>query len=163
MTTVGTEAEGATPGKISAPDATGEPVVRVSRAVQAPLVHVWEVLVSPAGSAALLGEGAVLGGKGEPYHCSDGTSGCVRSYHPLEQLRVSWHPTPDSPPSIVELDLRADGDAATRLELSHGPPLARSGRRGPRPAVVAGLDAPRGARRVEPLTSALTCWPGRGS
>jgi uncharacterized protein YndB with AHSA1/START domain len=118
MTTVGTEAEGATPGKISAPDTMGDPVVRMSRAVQAPPVHVWEVLVSPAGSAAFLGEGAVLGGKGEPYHCADGTSGCVRSYHPLEQLRVSWHPTPDSPPTIVELDLRADGDGATRLELS---------------------------------------------
>jgi len=118
MTTVDTETEGGAPGKISAPDATGEPAVRVSRAVDAAPVHVWEVLVSPAGSAAFLGEGAVLGGKGEPYHCADGTSGCVRSYHPLEQLRVSWHPTPDSPPTIVELDLRADGDGTTRLELS---------------------------------------------
>ena len=58
----------------------------------------------------MVGEGAVLGGKGEPYHCADGTSGVVRSYHPLEQLRVSWHATPDSPPTIVEIDLRADGD-----------------------------------------------------
>jgi uncharacterized protein YndB with AHSA1/START domain len=118
MTTVGTETEGATPGKLSAPDATGDaPIVRVSRTIDAPPVHVWEVLVSPSGSAAFLGEGAVLGGKGEPYHCADGTSGCVRSYHPLEQLRVSWHPTPDSPPTVVELDLRADGDG-TRLDLS---------------------------------------------
>jgi hypothetical protein len=39
MTTVGTETEGATPGKISGPDTTGDPVVRVSRAVQAPPVH----------------------------------------------------------------------------------------------------------------------------
>jgi len=119
MTTVGTEAEGATPGKTSAPDGLGAaPIVRVDRAVSAPPLHVWEVLVSPAGSAALLGEGAVLGGKGEPYHCTDGTSGVVRSYHPLEQLRVSWHMTPDSPPTIVEVDLRADGTGATRLELS---------------------------------------------
>ena len=115
MTTVGTEAEGGTPGKTGA---SGAPTVRVSRAVQAPLVHVWEVLVSPAGAQALLGEGATLGGKGEPYHCADGTGGVVRSYHPLEQLRVSWHPAADAPPSIVEVDLRADGDAATRLELS---------------------------------------------
>jgi hypothetical protein len=65
-----------------------------------------------------LGEGAELGGKGEPYHCSDGTSGVVRSYHPLEQLRVSWHATPDSPPSVVEIDLRTDGEA-TIVDLRH--------------------------------------------
>jgi uncharacterized protein YndB with AHSA1/START domain len=115
MTTVGTETEGATPGET---EGSGAPTVRVSRTVQAPLLHVWEVLVSPAGAEALLGEGATLGGKGEPYHCADGTRGVLRSYHPLEQLRVSWHPTPDSPPSIVEVDLRSDGDGATRLDLS---------------------------------------------
>ncbi|MFN8080317.1 MAG: hypothetical protein U0Q19_12200 [Kineosporiaceae bacterium] len=105
------ESEEQATGKLGAP-----PVVEVSRAVSAPLTHVWEVLVSPAGAEALLGEGARLGGKGEPYHCSDGVSGVLRSYHPLEQLRVSWHETPDSPPSIVEIDLRTDGDA-TRLDL----------------------------------------------
>ena len=115
MTTVGTEAEGGTPGKT---EGTGAPTVRVSRTVQAPLLHVWEVLVSPAGAGALLGEGAALGGKGEPYRCADGTGGVVRSFHPLEQLRVSWHPTPDGPPSIVEVDLCADGEGATRLDLS---------------------------------------------
>lgn len=112
-TSVGTESEAQTVGK---PD--GPLVVQVSRVVGAPVTHVWEVLVSPAGSQALLGEGALLGAKGEPYHCADGASGVVRSYHPLEQLRVSWHETPDSPPSIVEVDLRADGDG-TALDLRH--------------------------------------------
>ncbi len=131
MTTVGTEAEGATPGES---EESGAPTVRVSRTVRAPLLHVWEVLVSPAGAQALLGEGAALGGKGEPYHCADGTGGVLRSYHPLEQLRVSWHPTPDSPPSIVEVDLRSDGDGATRLDLSqdhlwHGVDVDDLGRR----------------------------------
>ncbi len=92
------------------------PVVTVSRAVAAPVAHVWEVLVSDAGAEALLGEGARLGGKGEPYHCTDGVSGVLRSYHPLEQLRVSWHETPEAPASIVELDLAADGEG-TRLDL----------------------------------------------
>jgi len=112
-TSVGMESEAQTAGKTGAPLA-----VQVSRPVAAPATHVWEVLVSPGGSQALLGEGAVLGAKGEPFHCTDGSSGFVRSYHPLEQLRVSWHETPDSPPSIVELDLRADG-ASTVLELRH--------------------------------------------
>jgi uncharacterized protein YndB with AHSA1/START domain len=116
MTTVSTDAEGKTSGPS---EGSGAPTVQVSRTVGAPLVHVWEVLVSPAGAQALLGQGAVLGGKGEPYHSSDGSSGVVRSYHPLEQLRVSWHVTPDGPPTIVELDLAADGDG-TRLELTQG-------------------------------------------
>jgi uncharacterized protein YndB with AHSA1/START domain len=112
-TGVGTESEAHPAGE------TDEPLqVRLSRVVGAPLAHVWEVLVSPAGAQALLGEGAVLGAKGEPYHCADGASGVVRSYHPLEQLRVSWHETPDSPPSVVEVDLRADGEG-TVLELRH--------------------------------------------
>lgn len=110
-TSVGMESEAQTAGKTDGPL-----VVQVSRSVAAPVAHVWEVLVSRSGSQALLGEGAVLGAKGEPFHCVDGSSGFVRSYHPLEQLRVSWHETPDSPPSIVELDLR-DGGGVTVLEL----------------------------------------------
>ncbi len=112
-TSVGTESEEQAAGKITAPLG-----VQVSQAVTAPVAHVWEVLVSPLGSQALLGEGAVLGAKGDPYHCADGASGVVRSYHPLEQLRVSWHETPDSPPSVVEVELRSDGDA-TLMELRH--------------------------------------------
>jgi uncharacterized protein YndB with AHSA1/START domain len=108
---VGTESEAQTAGN------PGGPLeARASRPVAAPLARVWEVLVSPQGAAALLGAGAVLGAKGEPYHCDDGPSGVLRSYHPLEQLRVSWHQTPESPATIVELDLRADGDS-TILEL----------------------------------------------
>jgi len=110
---VGTESEAPTPGKPEGPHE-----VRVSQAIAAPVTHVWEVLVSPAGAAALLGQGATLGAKGEPYHCTDGSNGVVRSYHPLEQLRVSWHETPDSPPSILEVDLRADGEG-TQLDLTH--------------------------------------------
>lgn len=111
-TSVGTESEAQTAGK------PGGPLeVKVSRQVAAPLAHVWEVLVSPRGAAALLGEGAVLGAKGEPYHSADGPSGVLRSFHPLEQLRVSWHETPDSPASIVEIGLQADG-AGTALDLT---------------------------------------------
>jgi uncharacterized protein YndB with AHSA1/START domain len=93
------------------------PVVQVSRAVQAPVAHVWEVLVSPVGSQALLGEGALLGTKGEPYRSADGSRGVLRSYHPQEQLRVSWHASEDAPATVVELDLRADGQG-TRLDLT---------------------------------------------
>ena len=94
------------------------PGVSLTREVSAPLDHVWEVLVSPLGSGALLGDGAVLGGKGEPYHCTDGTRGVVRSYHPQEQLRLSWHADENAPPSLLEIDLTAHG-TATVLELRH--------------------------------------------
>jgi uncharacterized protein YndB with AHSA1/START domain len=111
MSTGVSESEGQSVGQLDGP-----PIVRVQRAVSASPAHVWEVLVSDAGAEALLGEGARLGGKGEAYHCADGVIGVLRSFHPLEQLRVSWHETPDSPATMVELDLRADGDG-TVLDL----------------------------------------------
>ena len=114
MTTpVGSEAEAPVSG-----DSATALVIDVSRSIPAPVARVWQQLVSPEGTNEWLGEGAVRGAKGEPYHCSDGTSGVVRSYHPLEQLRVSWHAGPDSPPSIIEIDLRAEGDG-TRVDLRH--------------------------------------------
>jgi uncharacterized protein YndB with AHSA1/START domain len=94
--------------------------LRMERVLAAPVSQVWEVLVGPTGSQALFGTGAVLGAKGEPYHCTDGTYGVVRSYHPWEQLRVSWHETSDAPPTVVELDFRSvDGGTATEIELRH--------------------------------------------
>lgn len=96
----------------------GALAVQVTRMFPAPPGRVWAHLTSREGAESWLGEGASLGGKGEAYHCADGSTGVVRSYHPLEQLRVSWHETPDSPPSIVEIDLSAQGDG-TLLELHH--------------------------------------------
>lgn len=98
---------------------TGKPVgVRSSVTVAAPVSKVWEHLISPSGTAALLGPGAVLGSKGESWHSTDGPHGVVRSYHPLEQIRVSWHADEDAPPTVVDLSLAPDGDG-TRLDLSH--------------------------------------------
>ena len=38
--------------------------------------------------------------------------------HPLEQIRVSWHPHEDGPLSIVDLQLKREGDG-TRLDIFH--------------------------------------------
>lgn len=92
--------------------------VRVSRAVPTPVERVWEVLITEPGTQALLGRGASLGSKGEPWRAEDGTHGVVRSYHPLEQLRFSWHFTEDDPPSLVDVHLSAEGDG-TRLDVVH--------------------------------------------
>ena len=99
-------------------DADEASPVRVVRLVDAPVAEVWRALISPGGAEALLGPGASFGGKGEPWHSADGPSGVLRSYHPLEQLRWSWHETPDAPATIVELDLSEDG-GSTRLDLRH--------------------------------------------
>lgn len=96
----------------------GSPVVEVTHTVDAPVARVWQALASREGAEALLGAGAALGGKGEPWHSEDGPRGVVRSYHPQEQLRVSWHETPDAPATIVELDLREEA-GATRIDLRH--------------------------------------------
>jgi uncharacterized protein YndB with AHSA1/START domain len=92
--------------------------VEVSRSIAAPLTHVWETLVSDAGAEALLGDGARFGTKGESWHSSEGHRGVVRSYHPMEQLRVSWHETEDAPMSMVQIDVQSAG-SSTAVNLRH--------------------------------------------
>lgn len=93
--------------------------VTVSRTVSHPLKSVWDVLMAPQGANALLGEGGELGNKGSSWRASDGTYGVTRSFHPLEQIRFSWHADDQSPASLVDLHMRADGDDVTVLEIVH--------------------------------------------
>ena len=100
-------------------DLEGSPAgVHSSVTVTAPVEQVWQHLISARGTEALLGPGVTLGNKGESWHSADGPHGVVRSYHPLEQIRVSWHPHEDGPLSIVDLQLRPDGEG-TRVDLYH--------------------------------------------
>jgi uncharacterized protein YndB with AHSA1/START domain len=91
--------------------------VTVSRSVSQPVKEVWKLLVTKQGAEALLGVGGELGDKGDSWHAADGTFGVVRSYHPLEQIRFSWHPAEDTPPTIVEVDLSAE-ESGTKLEIT---------------------------------------------
>lgn len=104
------------------PDDTGagEPEAGVHAGVTVPVGHtqVWEHLISPAGTEALLGEGARIGSKGAPWRAGDGSYGVVRSFHPLEQVRVTWHPHEDGPLSMLDVQLRAEGEG-TRVDLYH--------------------------------------------
>ncbi|MEO7236396.1 MAG: SRPBCC domain-containing protein [Lapillicoccus sp.] len=93
-------------------------VVEVDTVLQHPVAHVWRVLTTNDGAQALLGSGARLGGKGETWHAEDGSHGVWRSYHPMEQVRVSWHADADAPRSLVDLHLAPEGDA-TRVSLRH--------------------------------------------
>jgi uncharacterized protein YndB with AHSA1/START domain len=101
--------------------------VRASISVTAPPAQVWQHLTSTRGTEALLGDGARLGSKGESWHANDGTYGVVRSWHPTEQIRVTWHPDEAGPTSMRDLHVLPDGEA-TRLELVHaGGPSAADG------------------------------------
>ncbi|WP_286967775.1 MULTISPECIES: SRPBCC family protein [Arsenicicoccus] len=102
-------------------DKAMDTTVSVSRVVSHPIDSVWNVLMKPHGAEALLGEGGELGSKGEPWRAKDGSHGVARSFHPLEQIRFSWHPddSADSPASVVELDLAKDGESTTRLDVTH--------------------------------------------
>ena len=86
--------------------------------VDRPVGAVWRTLVSAEGTALWLGEGAVLGDKGQSYHCADGSAGVVRSFHPLEQLRLTWSADPEAEPSLIEVDVTPEG-SGTRLRLWH--------------------------------------------
>lgn len=92
--------------------------VKVSRSVSQPVKDIWKLLVTPEGAEALLGHGGELGDKGDSWHAADGTFGVIRSYHPLEQIRFSWHAAEEAPKTIVEVDLTAD-DAGTVMEITH--------------------------------------------
>jgi uncharacterized protein YndB with AHSA1/START domain len=99
--------------------APGAGDIEVSRVVPHPIEKVWQVLTTSAGAEALLGSGAQLGTKGQPWHSSDGSHGVVRSYHPMEQVRFSWHADDHAPATTVDLQLTSEGEG-TRLDLRQG-------------------------------------------
>jgi uncharacterized protein YndB with AHSA1/START domain len=96
----------------------GAPVIEVSRVVPFPVDRVWQLLTTSAGAEALLGKGAMLGTKGEPWRCADGSHGVVRSYHPMEQVRLTWHADEHAAATLVDLRLSPEG-SDTRLDLRH--------------------------------------------
>ncbi len=92
--------------------------VTVRRSVSKPVKEIWKLLVTREGAEALLGAGGELGDKGDSWHAADGTFGVVRSYHPLEQIRFSWHAAEEAPKTIVEVDL-AESEDGTTVEICH--------------------------------------------
>jgi len=85
--------------------------IGVSRTVAAPAAKVWELLASERGQAIWLGAGASLSTTaGEPYETADGTVGEVRSFRPLDRMRLTWRPTGWDHETIVQVAIRGDGD-----------------------------------------------------
>ncbi|MDO5682117.1 MAG: SRPBCC domain-containing protein [Propionibacteriaceae bacterium] len=100
-------------------DSTLTDSVRVTRTLTKPIDTVWAALMTDAGASALLGEGGELGNKGDGWQAADGTYGVTRSFHPLEQIRFSWHADADAPATLVDLSMKAVDDNSTLLELVH--------------------------------------------
>ena len=96
-----------------------EDTVVVQRQVSHELKNVWNVLMTDEGAEALLGPGAHLGDKGHTWIAEDGTRGVTRSFHPMEQIRFSWHADEASPATVVDLHLRRVDDDTTSLEIVH--------------------------------------------
>lgn len=102
-------------------EASGESqdtAVIVSRSVSKPLKAVWVTLMSPEGAEALLGQGGQITEKGHVWQSASGAHGVTRSFHPLEQIRFSWHRDADDPASLVDVRLAEDG-AGTKLSIVH--------------------------------------------
>ena len=110
--TMSEQSEVAEEGKLTAP-------VVVTRQVPHVIKDVWKVLLTDAGTEALLGAGGRLGTKGQGWQAEDGTHGVTRSFHAMEQIRFSWHKDAEAEPTLVELDIQPAGDEATDLVLTH--------------------------------------------
>jgi uncharacterized protein YndB with AHSA1/START domain len=95
-----------------------EGTVQIEVHVNASVSAVWNALTSRDGTAVWLGPGAVLGDKGQSYRCDDGSYGVVRTFHPLEQLRLTWHAAGGEPGSMIEVDV-TPVPSGTRLRLWH--------------------------------------------
>lgn len=107
--------------ELATSEAAGETkdMVVVRRQVSQPLKDVWKVLMTDDGAEALLGPGGRLGGKGHRWQAQDGTHGVTRSFHPLQQIRFSWHKNEDAPATLVDLHVREKDSDSTELEIVH--------------------------------------------
>jgi hypothetical protein len=101
------------------PETEASVTTAVSRVVDDTVKSVWATLVSEEGQTALLGEGATFGSKGDTWKAKDGTWGVTRTFHPLEEIRFSWHKDEDSPKTWVEVTLIEITPAQTKIQISH--------------------------------------------
>jgi uncharacterized protein YndB with AHSA1/START domain len=102
--------------------------IGVSRTVEVPAQRVWELLASERGQAIWLGAGAGLTTeKGASYETIEGTVGEVRSFRPLDRIRLTWQPPDWDHESTVQVAIRAKG--ATTLIRFHQERLANAAER----------------------------------
>jgi uncharacterized protein YndB with AHSA1/START domain len=85
--------------------------IGVSITVRRDAVDVWDYLINKEGLETWLGSGVEFhGGKGEAYQTKDGTCGELRSYRPLDRIRLTWQPKNWDHETTVQIALDDKGD-----------------------------------------------------
>jgi uncharacterized protein YndB with AHSA1/START domain len=86
--------------------------IGVSITVHRPAEEVWDWLVSPEGISTWLGPDVAFDGeKGEAYETIDGTRGELRSWRPLDRIRMTWRPADWDHDSTVQVAIDDMGDS----------------------------------------------------
>jgi uncharacterized protein YndB with AHSA1/START domain len=89
--------------------------IGVSRTLPVPAARIWEVLTSPGGTDLWLGSGVSWPAEaGTPYELADGTRGEIRSFRPLDRIRLTWQPEDWDHESTVQVAI-SDQGAKTRI------------------------------------------------
>lgn len=103
--------------------------IGVSRTVDHPPQAVWAYLTGTEGLAVWLGEGVALSTeKGEPYRTRDGTEGEIRSFRPVDRVRLTWRPSGWDHDTTVQVAVRGAGEGRTSVRF-HQEWLADAGER----------------------------------
>jgi uncharacterized protein YndB with AHSA1/START domain len=85
--------------------------IGVSVTVPIRAADVWDWLVSPEGIAVWLGTGVSFEGeKGEAFETEEGTRGALRSFRPLDRVRLTWQPLDWDHDTTVQIALDDKGD-----------------------------------------------------
>ena len=102
--------------------------IGVSATLAHPIAEVWSLLTSASGISIWLGDGVPsVGAKGETYATAGGTTGEIRSHHPLNRIRLTMQPPDWDHETTVQLAVQSKGER-TRLNL-HQERLADSDER----------------------------------
>lgn len=90
--------------------------IGVSRTFPVSPEEAWEAIVSPAGVATWVGEGAELGSeRGDGYEAADGTSGELRSLRPGDRIRLTRRLPGRDDEAIVQVVIRPAATGASVL------------------------------------------------
>jgi uncharacterized protein YndB with AHSA1/START domain len=88
--------------------------IGVSRTVATPIDQVWRLLTTSKGTSVWLGPGARLKrARGARYETANGIVGEVRSFRPLDRVRITWKPTDWNHDSTVQVSVSKRGEKTT--------------------------------------------------